>query len=160
MVRRWQESVRGKECAKSYNSAACIVWDSAAKHPDTNRKCAHTNDQHTHTGQMPTCWTHVAEWSSCRGVLMAPEGRYTLIHSSCPLQFFNNFTYRQNTQLNDTWIQTVLFIHDRAHTHTPALLNAPSSWLDFLLCSLVGGWWSQTKPMTLSGFENAASGLD
>lgn len=78
----------GKECAKSYSSAA----RQRCKHPNTNTHrdhhahallCTHT---HTQT-MMPTCSTHVAELSSCRGVLVAPEGSVRVMHSSCPLQF-------------------------------------------------------------------------
>lgn len=66
----------GKECAKSYNSAA----RQPCKHPDTNTN-VHT-DHHalallctnTHIyNVMPTCSTHVAELSSCRGVLGGPQ---------------------------------------------------------------------------------------
>lgn len=45
---------------------------------------------HTHSGQMPTCWPHVAEGSSCRGAAVAPEGRTTEIRSSCLLHFYDN----------------------------------------------------------------------
>lgn len=118
MVRRGRKVFQGKN-VPNHTTPQPVLYETALQ----TQPCTHTNDQHTYRGQMPTCWTHVAEWSSCRGVLVAPEGRVTVIYSSCPLQFFNLIplylpTKHTYTQLNDTRIQTVLFIHNHVHIHT------------------------------------------
>lgn len=106
MVRRETATCSQKRMCQIIQLCSLHCARQRCKHPDTNTN-VHTQITthflpHTHThSQMPTCSTHVAEWSSCRGVLVAPQGRVRVIHSSCPRQFSNNIppsTYQQHTQ--------------------------------------------------------------
>lgn len=112
-----------------------VLYETALQTPRHKHKCAHTNHdalspsythRHTHN-QMPTCSTHVAEWSSCRGVLVAPQGRVRVIHSSCPRQFSNNIPPLLTSSTHKQCVLTQL----PPHAHQYLISNA----LGCLVCN-------------------------
>lgn len=81
------------------------------KHPDTNRKCAHTNDQHTHSLFLSLSHTHRPDAhmlnTCCRVEFMqgcsgGPRGQSygdTLLSNSLTI---SSPTYQQNTQTHNS----------------------------------------------------------
>lgn len=132
MVRRETATRSRKRMCQIIQLCSLCCTRQNCKHPDTNtnvRAQITTHFlSHTHThNQMPTCSTHVAERSSCRGVLVAPQGRVRVIHSSCPRQFSNNIPPLLTTGTHKQCVRAQL----PPHAHQYLISNA----LGCLVCN-------------------------